>query len=329
MKPITAYQLKLSGILLLLFVLQGCVEKPGLWKNDQIKAGKRDDFHALNDQAFRDLKANDPKRLGLIMSRELIDNRSTSRTVELIGNRLTDYKYQLLDEYYVVNKYKDDDTIKSTVTGANRYSLYYPSAAKEMYFAFFIPKTGENKYLVTTIYAKYGYGWKLNTLDLAPYTINGKTAPELFKLAKEQYDKKYLIDAENTLALATTCLRPTSIWQYPDENEISDFYGKVMEETNKKYRFPFLLSALPLRPKVLNVYNKTTDEGTFPMIYYMTHINLKDTNAVKAENALVRKELSRMLPGIGKYSKYVFYDAFNKWPSGTETVDHFDMIDRH
>jgi hypothetical protein len=329
MKPITAYQLKLSGILLLLFVLQGCVEKTGLWKNDQIQAGKRDDFHALNDQAVKDLKANDPKHLGLLMSRELIENRSTNRTIELIGNRLTDYKYQLLDEYYVVNKYKDDDTIKSTGTGLNSYSLYYPSAAREMYFAFFIPTTGENKYLITAIYAKYSYGWKLSSLDLAPYTINGKTAPELLKLAKEQYEKKYLIDAENTMTLATTCLRPTSIWQYPDESEISDFYGKVMEEANKKYKFPFSLTVLPLQPKILNVYNKTTNEGTFPIIYYMTHISLKDTNAVKAENALIKKELSRMLPGIDKYGKYVFYDAFNKWPSGTETVDHFDMIDRH
>jgi len=59
MIPVKPYSLKLSGyFLLLIFALQSCQDKPGTWKNDQINAGKRQDFHDLSKQAFFDLKAN-------------------------------------------------------------------------------------------------------------------------------------------------------------------------------------------------------------------------------------------------------------------------------
>ncbi|HEY8783073.1 MAG TPA: hypothetical protein VIM16_15715 [Mucilaginibacter sp.] len=327
MKPIKPYLLKLSGFLTLIIVLQSCKDdKPGSWKNDEIKAGKREDFHKMTDQVFIDLKKNDLPHLKLMMSKELIDDHGTEHSVELMSNHLTDNKFSLLDEYYIINKHKDAETI--TLSGAG-IEIKYPGVTRETYIAFYIPKTVDNKYLITTIYGKYNYGWKLSYLDLSPYTVNGKTAPELFKLAKEQYDKKYLIDAMNTMNLANSCVKPASVWQYPDESGIKDFYLKVLNESNGKYKFPFTINSLPTRPMILRVYTKDTDEGTFPVIYYMTHISIIDTNDVKGENVQIKKALSKLLPGIDKYNKYVFYEAFNKFPRDYESVDRFNMVDKH
>jgi hypothetical protein len=328
MKPKSTYLFNLTCLLLLAAVLQSCTEHAGIWKNDQIKTGKRDDFHALTNEVFTSLKANDLNHAKLLMSKELIENTYTERLVEIVGNHLNDAKYSLLDEYYVVNKYIDTDTIKATGRGINNYELYYAGTTREMYFAFFVPKTGDNKSIVTIIFAKYDYGWKLSDFDVAPYTINGKTAPELFKLAKEQYDKKYLINAVNNMALATACLNPITIWRYPDESDISKFYAQVINEANAKYKFPFVLNAVSTRPMILRVYNQATDNGSFPMVYYLSHISLKDTNAIKKENTEIKKVLSEVMPGIDKDNKYVFYDAFNERPTGKKTVDHFDMTDK-
>jgi hypothetical protein len=327
-KPANIYFLKLSGFFLLFFALQSCTAKSGSWKNEQIKAGKRKDLHQLSDQVFTALKANDLGQVKLFMSKELIENTYTPRQVELISNSLSVNKYNLLDEYYAVNKYIDADTIKAAGICINSYDLYYPGTAREMYIAFFIPATGNNKFIISTIYAKYNYGWKLSDLDLAPFTINGKTAPELFKLAKEEYSKKYLIDAVNTMALATSCASPTSVWHYPDEGDIREFYSKVLNEANEKYKFPFVLSGVSTRPMIIKVYNETSNDGWYPMVYYMTHISLKDTNAIKMENIEVKKEIGKMMPGIDKDNKYVFYDAFNERPTGKKAVDHFDMVDK-
>lgn len=328
LKPINRYFLKLSGFLLLVFALQSCTEKSGSWKNEKIKAGKRQDLHKLSDQVFTALKANDLGQVKLFMSKELIENTYTPRQVELISNSLSDYGYNLLDEYYVVNKYIDADTINAGGNGINSYDLYYPGTAREMYIAFFIQATGNNKSIISTIYAKYNYGWKLSDLDMAPFTINDKTAPELFKLAKEEYDKKYLIDAVNTMALASSCVSPTSIWHYPDEGDIREFYSKILNEANEKYKFPFVLSGVSTRPMIIKVYNETNDYGSYPMVYYMSHISLKDTNAIRKENIEVKKEIGKVMPGIDKDNKYVFYDAFNERPTGKKAVDHFDMVDK-
>jgi len=330
MKPKNTYPLQLTVLVMaLLFVLQSCGnEIPGSWKNDEIKTGKRDDFHKLNEQLFKALKNKDIVEAKSMMSKELVEGTySTSRAVDLIGNYLTDNKYNLLDEYYVVNKYKDFDTIKAKNTGVNSYDLYYPATAREMYFAFYVPESGNNRYIITTVYAKYSYGWKVSTLEVSPYTVNGKTAPELFKLAKEQFDKKYIINARNNMALAVTCLKPTSIWQYPEEGEIIDFNGKVITEAKEKCKFPIMIN-LPTRPMVLQVYTKENAEGTFPMVYYMTHINIKDTNEVKQENIQIKKILSKALPGIDKDNKYVYYEAFNRFPNSSVSVDRFYMVDK-
>jgi len=326
MKPFHNYFSRSFCFLAFAFILHGC--DTGAWKNDQIKADKREDFHLLNAEVFTDLKANNPKHLQHLLSKELIDDRATVRTVELISNHLKANNYSLFDEYYVINKWRDADTIESTAKGMNSYSLYLPGTAKEMYVAFFIPKAAENKWMITTIYAKYDYGWKLSKLDLSPYAINGRTAPELFKLAKDQYDKKYLVDAVNTMALADNCLRPSDVWQYPVETDLRAFYGKIIGEANEQYQFPFTIKQVPTHPRIFRIFNKTNPDGTFPMIYYLSSINLKDTLAIKRENDLIKKVIGKVIPGIDKDKKCLLYAAFNTKPTYNKETDSYYITEK-
>jgi hypothetical protein len=320
--------LKLIIFLSVTFAMESCIENAGTWKNGQINAGKREDLHKINDEALGYLKANDPKDLKSLLCKELKDDNHTDRLVELISNRLTDDKYSLLDEYYVINNYKDQDTIPAKGNEINGYRLSYPGTTREMYIAFFIPKSSKNKYMLNIIYAKYNYGWKISNMNLGPYTINGKTAPELFKLAKENYNHKYLIDALNNTALAFTCARPSDIWQYPDEAELHDFYVKLLNEVNRQYKFPFVLNAVSTKPMIIRVYNQTNSDGAYPMVYYLTRIKLNDMLALKKENEQIKKVIGKIMPGIDKNKEYIFYSAFNHRPTGNATVDHYDMTEK-
>ncbi len=327
MKTFPFNQFKTALFCGLLLIIQSCKPVvPGSWKNENISSGKRSDFHQLNAQALQYLKANNPKRLRALLSKELlVDNNE--RQVELISNRLNDNAYDLLDEYYVVHKYKDTDTIHSVGGSINRYDVLYPYIAKEMYFAFFAPKKSNNKYMLSLIYSKFDYGWKITKLDLEPYTINGKTAPQLFALAKEQYAKQQVQAAQNNVSLAVTCFKPCVYWQYPDEVDAGKFYTRVHAEVNQTYRYPLVLKQIATGPMILRVYNKNQDDGTYPMVYYMTHFELKDTTDIKKENAQIRNVVSKIMPGLGENNKYILYSAFNKQPNGYEAVDHFDMTE--
>jgi hypothetical protein len=325
MKP---YISKSLTLFLLLFLLQSCSDEPGVWRDKKIDAGKRSDFHALNEEALGYLKINGYKRLKLMMSKEMNSDKYTEQLVEHISNHLNDNKYSLFNEFYIINRHKSIDTVKSTGADINRYSLRYPGTTQYMYMAFFLPKNTDNKYMISLIYYKYDYGWKISKMDVEPYTINGKTGPELFQMAKEAYSNNYLIEAVNTSALANTCFKPVDIWQYPDEDSLQTFCGKVIQEANNKYTFPFTLNGIPTKPRVIRIYNQTDNRGSFPVVHYLSTINIKDTVSIKNENMQVRKMISHIMPGLNKNKKYVFYSAFNEMPSSLKEVDRFEMTDK-
>jgi hypothetical protein len=321
--------IKLFSFLLLVVALQSCLNnKPGIWKNDEISSGKRSDFNDLNKQLFASLKANDNKQLGFIESQELLADNYMNRQVDLISNSLKTENYKLLDEYYVVNRYKTFDTIDAVPKGVNARKLIYNGIAREMYIAFFVNETAKDKWLITATYSKYNYGWKLSDLDFAMYTINGKTAPELFEQAKEKYAKNYLVEATNTMQLAGSLLRPSQMWVYDNEKDISEFYARLVNEANAKYKFPIVLEQVPTHPRIFRVFSNEFNNGYYPQINYLSSIKLTDTIALKKENEIVKKEISNIFPGIDKDKGYIVYSIFNEMPSTTKSVDRFNINDK-
>jgi hypothetical protein len=105
---------------------------------------------------------------------------------------------------------------------------------------------------------------------------------------------------------------------------MSSFYNKVLKEAYGLYRFPLAIKQVPSHPYIIRIFNQTTPEGVFPMIYYISSIKVQDTTAIKQENENIKKVINQTLPGIDQDKKYVLYSAFNKLPSGMK-VDHFDM----
>src|ERR1700744_3055134 len=277
--------IKLFCLLSIFSVIKSCNSyTPGIWINGKIEHSKREDFHALNDQLLKALKANNPHEAEAVMSKEMIEDVGRLRQIELCSNRLKEDEYKLLDEYYVVHKDSDildaakrSKTIRKKDASINAYFLNYTAETREMYIAFFIPKSIPNKYMISAFYSKYSYGWKLNDLEVYPYALNGKTAPELFKEAKEMYAKKYLIDALNNVQLAQTCARPYNGWQYDDNGEMGEFQAEVIKEINTKYVYPFTLTQVPTRPRIFSISTQTTPEGVFPLVYYMSTIKLTNT----------------------------------------------------
>jgi len=322
--------IKLFSFLTLVFLLPGCEpEKPGLYNNDHIKSSQRNDFHDLNNQLFAGLRANNAKQLSGIMAQEFIDDNSKNRTVELIYNRIKeDSSYSILDEYYIVNDQKGAHSIKANDKGINSFKYDYAADTREMYIVFFAPHKKANRFLITATYCKLNYGWKLVSLDLNKYTINGKTAPELYKLAKEQYGKKHLVEALNTAEEAYECLRPANGWLYPDEANVNKFYSEVMAEVNKKYNFPYTLSKVGTQPQIFRVFNQNSPDGVFPMIYYLSDIKLSNVEALKKENAAVQKAIGAAIPGIDKDNKYIYYSVFNQMPDGSKAFDHYDITEK-
>jgi hypothetical protein len=329
MKPLSQSLFKLFSYLLIIVCLQSCSTEVGIWRNEQINQSKLDDLHQLNRQVFECLKSNNTKKLESYLSKELLDDRYTLQAVGTLNNALQRDSFMRLDEYYVQNKYILADTITVKNNGINNYSLIYPGTAQEMYINLLVPKTNTpNRSMITIIYAHYDYGWKVSTLDINPYLLNGKTAPELFQLAKKEYDSGYLLSAANTITQATTCTRPNSIWKYAIEDGLYKFFDKATGEANNKYHYPIILNEVSTRPRIIRIYNKTTNEGTYPIICYLTKINLKDVAAIERENNEIKKKIGLVMPGIDKNKTLLHYAAYNEMMSNKASVPHYDITDK-
>jgi len=310
--------------------LQGCVEKPGYYVNEQISKGDRDDFHTMNTRVLKYLKANNMDTLAFDLSKDLIDYHGTLRQVELISNQLKTNDYSLLDEYYIVKDTTNVDSsvkINSPEKGGNAYKLLFTGQPGETYVALFLPKTGSHKYLISIEYYKYDYGWKVCSLDLGQYSINNKTAPEYYEMAKEEFIKNYLANAVFDLQMADACLRPSEIWQYPMTTKIANHYGDVINKVNAMYKFPLVLEQVPTHPKIFSIMSRTINDETYPAVFYISTIKLADTIGLKKENENIRKVIGTLIPGIDKDKKVLVYSAYNEMPSEKKEVDYFNMID--
>lgn len=332
-KKKTTVILRTLLILLTVLTIQSCkLGNSGIWKNDNIDKDTKEQIKVLNDKLFKAITTNNVNDIKLLMSEKLLEKgvSDLDKLIHQISNSFKADSYRILDEYNVHNSTTGiGNTIPSGLSGDKDYTIHYQALNKEMYVSLLIPNGLENEMLIMAIYGKYGNDWKINILQFGQYSLFSKIAPDYYKLAKESYDKSYLIDAVNNVGLAKLCLRPANqFFQYRKEKEINEFYDKIMKEVNSTYQFPLTLDNIESKPKVFRIFPEMIDEGFFPMVYYLTNINLEDTIALEKENVQVKKEVSRIFPGIDQDKKFVFYWAFNELPDGERIVEHYGYVDQ-
>ena len=203
------------SVILMLLALAGCSKhEPGAWRNDSIDASVRGNFSELNHTLFDGLKAKQPKLIENIMSKGLLQDNNIVRVIELCSIRINRGNATLLDEYYMVQDFNRENSIPSGNHGINSYVLNYQPTTREMYAAFYVVKDGAEKWLLSAVYNKLKYGWKLCELEINPYTINGKTAPEHYLQAMKQYQEGFLSNAMSSLEQARNCSTPNVRWRY-------------------------------------------------------------------------------------------------------------------
>lgn len=333
----TSYTLiYLSVASFFIILLSACnnTQKPGIYKGDQISSGTRSKLHKLNDDLLAALKTNNPEDLELLMSQAMIDDRHNRLvTTEEISIRMKSGDYSLMSEYYMVADPKvtsATNTIKERDLGINNFDLTFAKSteASEMYVAFFTAEKAMQKWLVTAIYNKYNYGWKVDRLEVKPYAENGMTAPELMEKAKALIKDGYWLDGSNTASYAKNCLQPYSTWRYVNEKAIKDYNYEALDIVKSHYKLPIVISSIPTHPRIWRIRIERTPDGSFPNVNVLSSINLLDTVALKKENEAIRQSIGSVMNGIDKDKKYIYYTTYNETKQGVAVNDHYDFVQK-
>jgi hypothetical protein len=321
-----SYLLYTIALLSLVLILQCCETKQpaGIYNNDKINSGLRDDIHKLNDRLIAATNENSLQGVEALLSQDMLSNNEYKHTAEMISNQSKSGKYTVLDEYYINSLNPGHRDVLSPANGTYKISLQ--STAAQSYLSLLLVETGGDQWLITAVYSKLDYGWRITELDFGHYSINGKNAPQMMAFAKQQYAKGYLINAYSNMELATKCLRPAPIWEYKNEKEIAEYFGKLSGEANRKFQFPIVIP-IPSRPQIFRIMTQTQPGGGYvPTVKYVTKANVRDSVALKKEFELIKPAIGKVLPGIDHDNKRIIFSAYNERPSGNASPFSFDMV---
>lgn len=314
----------------IIFVFGSCkVESNEILKDERIDQNLKSEIEILDKEILKAVITKDIKHLKTIMSNQLIEESTDNlnQIMEQASNMITSSEYQILNQFYIKNSTTGVyNTIQSSEGKLNDFIIQYKALNKDVFISLLIPKDESDDFVIINIYGKYPEGWKLNIIQFGRYKVNGETAPELYLRAKNEYSKGNLIDAANIIYVSSQIAKPSGIyWTYKLENEMKNFEEKIIKEANEKYSFPLTIQEVETKPQILTIYPKATEEGFFPMVEYLTSIDLKDTIATKSENDQIHDIIGKTFKGIDGNKKYIFYRAFNEI-SNTNPVSSYGFV---
>ena len=315
-----------------IFLFQSCnIGTSGTNSNENIDHEKRQEIKRLNDKLFKAIMNNDTKGVRALLADGLVEKngKEIDDMIKQISTSFPSKSYRILDEYNVQNSTTGINNTIPTGTKDSDLVINYLAMNKDMYVSLLIPNGHDNELLLTAIYGKYGDQWKINILYGGQYSLLKKSPSDYYKLAQENYNRSYLIDAINYLSLAKQCLRPANdIIKYQNENEINSFYDKLIKEASSKFTLPLTLETVTSKPKVYSIHPEVIKEGYVPIIDYFTSLSLEDTIAISAEKNKMKKEISKLFTGIYNDKEGVFYRAFSEFPDGDKPRKYYRMLDK-
>jgi hypothetical protein len=141
-----------------------------------------------------------------------------------------------------------------------------------MYLAFFIPKEKKQDN-ANLVYAKYDIGWKVNNIAIGYYTQQGKTATELFEIAKIDYAHGYLVNAINNIMLAANCLSGSAYLKAANGEDIKSFSKKIIDEANSKINYPVVLNNIKSKPAIFTI-SSNSKEDRFTQYVLHNHVKI-------------------------------------------------------
>jgi hypothetical protein len=319
-------------LILIIFVLNGCVSNvlktyisPNI-PNDISKS-----IHSLNEQFFKAIKNKDLASFKRMLSPQLLE--SQGQKIDSLLNILSlningANSYIEKKEFYTVNSSKEaQNTLYTGLTDDYDFSLNYKAINKEMYVSLIIPETKSEQLLITCIYGKYDNEWKINIFHLGLYSFDNKNVIDIYKQAKVQFQKGYLVDATISMLKVQQIIRPSGPYlKYRIEDEIINFQKKVQNESQLKIKFPIQIPNIPTQPVIVDVFPQSTTEGIFPSIVYYSKIPFSDTLRLKKENEEIHEVISNIYPGIKLDKKYLFYKALNQMPDGKSEIRSWGFV---
>lgn len=297
--------------------------------NTGINSELRNRINQLDQSVLNSIVNNDIETFKNQLSTKLLSIKNLD--IDGLFNQITSiYKnneYEIIDQYHIQNSTSNlGNTLFSGVEQDGNYRINLQSMNEETFVSLILPKNELDKYYILNVYGKYPEGWKLNIIQFGHYSINNQNAPQLYRKAQTEYSKGYLMDAANTMFLNSKIIKPSKAFTYMEEELMNNYMEQIITELKDSISFPIEITKINSKPRIMNVYPQRIDEGYFPVIEYVTKIDITDTTKLKIEYEKLKNEIPNIFNGIDKGKEYVFYKAFSQIPDGKTEVPTYGFV---
>jgi len=318
--------------LILLFLFSCNTIPEGSYSNACIDAEIKAELPGMIDQVMKALYKKEVHALEPLLSDALSeDHDMIHEFVEQRTQQLSSSRYQMVDLYYTKHATGDEKVILESPARPNKYSytIQYTSRSTESAVAICEPDSpteGDRQWFMM-ILSKQEAGWKLETIDLGRHLIAGKTAPDYFDWAKEQDKLGHLTNAINSMVMASATSTPAvDYFKYTIQDSMDAYQNDLLERALANYPMPMEISSLPTHPTLFKVMPQRVEEHLCSMVKYRSVINLEDSVALAAENALLHDQIGEIFKGINQGVPYVFYRAYNEISHEGVSVPYYGFV---
>lgn len=315
---------------LLALVLLAACNSFETYQDENISQSMRDDIAVLDQKIIDAVVSNDVDLILTLSSEDLLSEKKDSlvNLITQVSPFIKSNEYEILNQYYITNFSRGNDcNIQSGTDSTKDYRLVFTASNRETFVSLLKLKDEYNGILLSIIYGKYDDEWKINIMYFGLYSIHGKTANDYLTSAREKYDKGLLMDAFLDMMICMEIIYPGGDYLlYLSETEMHKFTNKIIDGIEETMSFPLPLEELETKPQIVSIYPQIIDEGIFPMIEYLTQVNIDDTIQGKIENDKIHNVIDKYIKGITDNKKYVFYKAFNEMPDGEKDLPFHEFI---
>lgn len=324
--------MKMKNTLIILFAsifITSC-NVGGMWKDDNIDPDVKSEIHKLNYEIIDGFIENNPDKVFSVCSEDLVKKSKNEFTnlIYQVRQSFSKEDFKILNEFYQKNTSENAHTnVMTGISGNHDYIIGFKTLNSEMFVSVGYFDNDLNQTCITMIYGKYGDKWKLNIMQVGTLRIMDKDAFDWYVEAKSKYEKGYLIDAANDIALSSQLIKPANqFWQYQKEKEIQEFGEKIMADINSQFTFPMTVDYVETKPQIFRIYPQGMNEGYFPMVQYTTTIDINDTTSLSRECDEIHSKIGELYNGINVDKKMIFYRAFKSIPTRNASVENYGFI---
>jgi hypothetical protein len=256
----------------------------------------------------------------------LKEHEESSKTILLLKKPIDTEKYELFDEYYNIQN----------VVGSNRSSTIVPLEDRRLivkttalpmysYMQFWKSDSVGFQHLLFIYYGREDNEWKVRSLYLGDYSIEGLIAPDLIRKADNFFfETKYLSSVMYALA-ARTVMRPAPYLQYQKEKDYTGTIDRIVRSFENTYHFPISVGS-NRNIRLFSIGLEVTTSGIVPVFRYVTATDVANKKEISAEADSLYPDINAIFPDAEGSFDYTILQAYDQLPNTEKRYRGYNAI---